>query len=111
MHTETCDLLLEPQWAGRKVKITARWRGDAVHMDTFDPTIASQRARFITALKEKVPAADHSAIEAELLRVADRPPVQSADDAGPGEVPDDPELLADVEDLLCRQDLLQRVLD
>jgi hypothetical protein len=66
---DTLTIEYQPRGRGRGT-VTARC-GDAVlHVDDISPTNAKQRAAFARAVKEKVPAADLDAIEAELLSLA-----------------------------------------
>jgi hypothetical protein len=69
---EQSDVLqLEHERVGSKVKVTARRRGEVVHMHVIDLANAHQRKRFIKELVERLPQADAKALDAELLRIAD----------------------------------------
>jgi hypothetical protein len=74
MTTQTGTLQLDhARLSARKVKVTARWTGEAVHIDTLDPSSATSRERFINALIEKQPQVDRQVVDAELLKIADAP--------------------------------------
>ncbi len=66
---------------GGKVKVAARFNGEAVHLDVLDLASAAARQRFVKALCEKLPAADPAALDSELLRLADVAPAS----AGPAD--------------------------
>jgi hypothetical protein len=86
MNEQTDALQLEHERVNGKVKVTARWRGEAVHMDTLDPASAAHRRRFAKALGAKLPQADEPSIDGELLRIADATSTASAATAGPDEL-------------------------
>jgi hypothetical protein len=54
----------------RKIRVTARWGGEPVHVDALDPSSAMARRRFTKALCEKVPEVAPEAVESELVRLA-----------------------------------------
>jgi hypothetical protein len=83
MGEEADTVQLEHERVGSKVRVTARWRGDAVHIDTLDPASATCRKRFTKALQEKLPQAKAEEIEAALLRLADRTNPDPAPATGP----------------------------
>jgi hypothetical protein len=56
---------------GGKVKVTAKWNGDPVHIDTIDLNSAPQRKRFAKEVNRLLPMAKRDAVEAELVRLAD----------------------------------------
>src|SRR5262249_3593403 len=82
------ELLLEHERNGSKVKVTARWRGDAGYMPVLDRANAEHRKRFVKALAEKLPQVDRKAIDGELLRIADSitEPAKPTADSGPVEL-------------------------
>jgi hypothetical protein len=50
------ELKLESERIGKnKVRITARLNSEPVHIDTLDPSSATNRQRFVKALADKVP--------------------------------------------------------
>lgn len=71
MAEQTDDLSLEWEPRGNKIKVMARRSGEAVHVDTIDPASANSRQRFINKVVEKLPQANPSDIDSELLRIAD----------------------------------------
>jgi hypothetical protein len=85
MGEEADTVELEHERVGNKFKVTARRQGTAVFIDSLDPANATQRQRFIKALKAKLPQADPGEIDAELLRLADS---TSTDSTPPGASPE-----------------------
>ena len=65
------ELKLESERIGKKLKITARLRDEAVHIDTIDPNNANHRERFVKGLAKAVPTVPVEQVDAELLRLAD----------------------------------------
>ena len=90
MTSQTDTLRLEHvRISPRKVKVTAHWAGELVHIDNLDPYIATARRRFSKEVLEKAPEASPEFIEAELLRLADMAPSgdgQAGEPAEPQEV-------------------------
>lgn len=88
MGSEKDDLLLEHERAGKRLKVTARWRGEPQHSDIINPAIAATRRRFAAALAKKVPSLELADIDAELLRIADATarPADPAPAGGPAEL-------------------------
>jgi hypothetical protein len=84
--TEQDILVIEAQPNGKKHRITARWHGEPVHIDTLDPANAAHRHKFIMAVLKQLPQADGKAIDAELLQLADKPFSGSTPAGGPDEL-------------------------
>jgi hypothetical protein len=113
-------LQLEHEWIGNgKLRLTARWQGDPVHLDTLDPASSFARRRFIKALQVKVPSAAPEAVEKELLRLADTPKSAPAPDCAGASQEADAEPLAkmpadvraEADAMLTDRLLIQRVVD
>src|SRR5262249_51795504 len=56
------------------------------HIDTFNPAIASQRQRFVKAVREKLPQVNADDLDAELLKLADLTLTASTPADGPAEL-------------------------
>jgi hypothetical protein len=104
----------------RRVKVTARWAGELVYIDTLDTNSAKARGRFAKELRKKVPEASLEVIEAEFLRLAGIAPSgdgQAEKPAEPKEVDATPlnEMPQDIRDeaqaMLADPLLIKRVLD
>ena len=66
--SETVDFTMSWKPNKGKATITVEHDGDAIHIDTLDPTSASARSRYIKATTEK--GCDPEQVEADLLTVA-----------------------------------------
>ena len=77
------ELRLEFERVRGRWRATARRLGAVVYIDVLDPASARQRRAFAAALAGRDPRADAAAVDAELLRLADR----AAPDAPPPPAP------------------------
>jgi hypothetical protein len=116
MAEQSGELLLEHEWIGTKIKVTARWQGEPVYMHTFDPASAGARQRFVNAVTDKLPQADVKALERELLHVADslktEPGAATRQDAAAEPLAEMPaNIRAEAEAMLMDPLLIQRVVD
>jgi len=94
MGEQPDTLLLEHERVNGKVKMTARWRGEAVYIDTLDPASAVSRRRFANALNAKLPEAKTELVDSELLRIAAVAPAAAAASTCEGDADDTAAALA-----------------
>jgi hypothetical protein len=121
MDKQPDTVQLEHEGIGsNKCRVTARWRGELLHMDTLDLASAFRRKQFAHELKKKCPGLSEDCVEAELLRLVTGAVSKTPGDAtGAIDGQDNAELLSqmppdvvqEAEAMLADSHLIQRIID